>query len=82
MSLIRLSEETKRNVAFCTKVKFEEIVNLSPDSELELISRNFDKRVVFSKKRNFKKIGRGNPLLSRKKIRTLDYVENKLARIK
>ena len=34
------------------------------------------------KKRDLKKIGRGNPLLSRHKIRTIEDVNIKLSRIK
>ncbi|MBQ0051146.1 MAG: hypothetical protein KBT11_03675 [Treponema sp.] len=36
---------------------------------------------IFSKERDLRKIGRGNPLLSRKRIRTIEEVEASLLRI-
>lgn len=78
MNGLSLSKETQENISQVIGVDFASIVDYEPLEEMSLIG----KTIVFSKKRNLKKIGRGNPLLARHKIRTLDEVNKKLSRIK
>lgn len=74
MKRLRLSELTKKNISSCIGKPFGEIVTIEPDDEKNVIYR----KVCFSKKRDIRKTGRGNPLLARKKIRTLEDVELKI----
>lgn len=74
MNRLRLSELTKKNVSSCIGKPFGEIVAIEPDDEKNVVYG----KVCFSKKRDIRKIGRGNPLLARKKIRTLEEVELKI----
>ncbi|MCM1226182.1 MAG: hypothetical protein NC320_01995 [Clostridium sp.] len=75
---IKLNSMTQKNISICVGKPFNNITTLSPDEEEKLIGNN----VNFSKKRNPRRIGRGNPLLSRRNFRTLEEVENKLKEIK
>lgn len=78
MSSLLISKETQRNISQVIGVDYASVVNYEPSEEMSLVGR----MPVFSKKRDLKKIGRGNPLLSRHKIRTMDDVNKKLSRIK
>ena len=75
---IKLSEMTCMNISKSVGRPYDTIVELSPEEEKKLIGGN----VKFSKKRNTRKIGRGNPLLARRRFRTLEEVEKRLKDIK
>lgn len=78
MSGLLLSKETQINISRVIGVDYASVVNYEPSAEMSLVG----KMPVFSRKHDVKKIGRGNPLLSRHKIRTMDDVNKKLSRIK
>lgn len=73
-----LSKETQKNISKVIGADYTSIVAYEPFEEIHLVGKN----VIFSKKRELKKIGRGNPLLARHKIRTMADVDKKLSRIK
>lgn len=72
---IVLTEITKENISKIVGISFDELIKNIDDYE-----EQFVKCTGFSKERNLKRFGRGNPLLARKKIRTLNDVETKLRR--
>lgn len=74
-----LVKETKTNISLTVGKNYEAIVNYEP---LEVFSFIGGKVPFFSKIRNLKRVGRGNPLLARHKIRTIEQVNKKLFRIK
>jgi len=82
MSIFKMSERTKKNLSTCVGVPFEHIISLSLEDEIGLASKKYGKKIAFSKKRNSGFVGRGNPLLARKKIRTIQDVEKKIARVR
>lgn len=43
--------------------------------QVAMAFRKEDAKPVFSKKRDFRKVGRGNPLLSRRRFRTIEEVD-------
>lgn len=74
MKRMRLNELTKKNISSCIGKPFGEVIAIEPDDEKNLIRG----KVIFSKRRDIRKLGRGNPLLARKRIRTLEEVELKI----
>lgn len=82
MPIFGMSERTKKNISTCVGVPFERIVCLSLDEEIGVASQKYGEKIVFSKKRSRSRVGRGNPLLARKRIRTIQDVEKKIARVK
>jgi hypothetical protein len=82
MSRFRLSERIKKNISSSVGAPFERIVTLSLDEEICLASQKHGGKIVFSKKRNGNRVGRGNPLLARKKVRTIQDIEKKIAKVK
>ena len=43
--------------------------------QVAMATRKENARPVFSKKRDLRKVGRGNPLLSRRRFRTIEEVD-------
>lgn len=75
---ILISKDTQKNISQVVGADYSAIKDYDPLEEMSLIGRP----VFFSKKRDLKKIGRGNPLLVRHKIRTMFDIDKKLSRIK
>lgn len=82
MSIYELSQRTKDNLSVCVGAPFERITDLSLDEEIVLASEKHGSEIVFSKKRHSRRVGRGNPLLARKKVKTLKEVEKKIAKVR
>lgn len=75
---ISISKDTQKNISQVVGAEFSAIIDYEPLEEMSLICRP----VFFSKMRDLKKIGRGNPLLAHHKIRTMSDIDKKLSRIK
>lgn len=82
MNIMQISEITKKNIENCVGLDFQTIINMDIDREIEYVSHKNNKPVVFSTKRSLRRIGRGNPLIARRKLRLMSYVEKKLSRMK
>lgn len=65
-----MSETTVKNIERTIGIPIERLRNMSANEEQEWILQKCESQVVFSKKNRHGIIGRGNPLLSRRKIRT------------
>lgn len=82
MSIFKLNERTKRNISACVGVPFEELMDLSLDEEVALAEKmRGGEKIVFSRERRGDRVGRGSPLLVKKKIRTMDDVNKKIDKI-
>ena len=75
---ISISKDTQKNISQVVGADYSAIIDYDPLEEMSLIGRT----VLFSKNRDLKKVGRGNPLLARHKIRTMSDIDKKLSRIK
>lgn len=73
MKAFELNAITKKNIEKVTGVSYNDLMWSYDSSQ----SKN-----IFSSKRDLRKIGRGNPLLSRRKIRTITTVNERLERMK
>lgn len=62
--------------------KYREIADMDYDDEISYIQKKNNRKLVFSNKVDHRKVGRGNPLLSRRRIKTMDKVNAGLSRIK
>ena len=70
-----LKSETQKNIETCVAIPFSKIVSMD---SIDDFKKN---KPSFSSKRDFRKIGRGNPFLARKRFRTMEEVDKKLAAI-
>lgn len=76
-----MSEITKKNVEKTIGMSIDDFSTLSADEEKEWIEKRTRCPIIFSKRRRLWIIGRGNPLLARKKIRTMSDLEKKSKKI-
>lgn len=78
MKVLTIGSETQRNISKVVGADLKDILTCDPIDEAAFIH----KTLRFSKKRDLRRIGRGNPLLSRRKIRTIADVDKRLSNIK
>ena len=70
-----LRSETQQNLEACIAIPFSTVTAMdSSDGHRKL-------KPVFPSKRDLRKIGRGNPLLARRRFRTMEEVDKGLAAI-
>lgn len=76
-----IQETTKRNLSKIVGLDYEEILKMDTVKEIAYVESRIGKPIVFSTRRTRQRIGRGNPLLARRKFRTLEEVEKKLGKV-
>jgi hypothetical protein len=76
-----LSQATVQSIEYSVKLPFERLVALDPEDEALHIKAVRGSEAVFSTQKDIRKPGRGNPLLSRRRFRVIEYVEKRLAEI-
>lgn len=62
--------------------QYEDIVNMDSDDEISYIQKKNNRKLIFSDLVDKRKVGRGNPLLSRRRVKTIDKVNKGLSRIR
>ena len=78
--MFSLSKKTVEELENRTGLTYSQLRSFSLDEELSFFKKN-GKQVSFSKERREGIIGRGNPLLARKRIRTMEDVDTFLEKI-
>ena len=76
-----LKPTTKRNVETCVSLPFSELVSVDHDDEMCVLKPINGKRIVFPIKKDIRRIGRGNPYLARRRLRTMEEVDKRLSEI-
>ena len=80
--MITLKKETKENLRNLLGLRLSELDKYSVPEEIAYLEQQSGKKISFSKARDSRKIGRGNPLLARRRIRTIDEVNKRLDKMK
>ena len=70
----KTKETLERNIG----ISLKQLSDLSADESRKLVENKIGKSLVFSKKQDFRKIGRGNPFLARKKFATVEEINAQL----
>ncbi|MDR0197231.1 MAG: hypothetical protein LBI36_03320 [Oscillospiraceae bacterium] len=76
-----LKEKTKTTLKRSTGLEYEEILAMSHDEEMAYVKKAHP-HIGFPKEAGSRKIGRGNPLLARRKIRTFQDLDEKFENLK
>ncbi len=63
MSIFALSERTKKSIADSVGMPFDKICDLSLEEELAIASKKFGRKIIFLRKRDNRRIGRGSPYI-------------------
>lgn len=72
-----ISKKTKMNIERVIGIPIEELLTMDRKEERSWIEKRNKSKLSFSKRQRYGIIGRGNPLLARKKIRTAQDLEEK-----
>lgn len=70
-----ISEVTKENMERVIGLKIAQLNNMTAEEEKTWVEQRCKQKIVFSKIRHPHVVGRGNPLVSRRRIRTLADVD-------
>ncbi|MBR3504067.1 MAG: hypothetical protein IKO07_07460 [Clostridia bacterium] len=79
--MFKLSDNMRKIIQRKTGLAPEKLSELTLDQEIELVKKIKKAAPFFSKKIDYRKMGRGNPLLARKRYRTMDYVDMRIEKI-
>lgn len=77
-----MNEETKASLEGLLGKPLREISEMDFDQELRFVEERTNKLPVFSKRADSRMSGRGNPLITRRKIATLQDVDRRLRELK
>lgn len=72
-----ISRKTKTNIERVLGIPIEKLTNMDMKEERSWVEKRNNSRLSFSKRQKYGIIGRGNPLLARRKIRTAADLEKK-----
>lgn len=72
-----ISEKTRANIERVVGVSVDKLSNMNAKEERSWIENKKMERLSFSKTRRYGIIGRGNPLIARRKIRTAEDLNQK-----
>ena len=73
-----ISEEAKKILEDNIGLSLDQVKELNIHEEMAYVKAKTGKTLTFSKEYDPRKIGRGNPLLARKKITTIEEINAKI----
>ena len=73
-----LSQQAKDLIKKKTGKSIAELSEMTIEDESNLVRQLNGKSLIFSEKYDIRRIGRGNPLLARRRFRTMEYVDNRI----
>jgi len=77
-----LSKEVIASISRITGLSADEMLKMDIYHEFDYIQKRIGKKLTFSKKRDSRKLGRGNPLIARRRFRTIEDVDKRMEKIK
>jgi len=80
-TMYELQPKTKKNIEACLALEFDDIVKIDSSDELQWVESIRKSKVEFPSTRDTRKNSRGNPLLSRRRLRTMAEIDKGLAEI-
>ena len=75
-----MSSDTKKMLEKILGMTVEQINEMSFDDEKDYVEKKVGKKIIFSKKRDKRMVSRGNPLLVRRRIITMEEIDNKISK--
>mgnify|MGYP004510620461 CR=1 FL=1 len=72
-----VSDTARKNNERIIGKSLAEVQKMSAEEETQWVEKKIGKKLIFSKEMKKGRVGRGNPLLSRRKLRTLEDVDKK-----
>jgi len=76
-----ITEEAKKTLEMNIGLSLSQMYDLNVSDEIDFIRAKTGKNISFTKKLDSRKIGRGNPLLARRKITTIEEINTKIGNL-
>lgn len=76
-----LSQTIKKRLVADSGLNYDQYIRLSPFAEKKVFEGITRKKISISKKRDYRKVGRGNPLIARRRVKTIEEVDKGLSEI-
>lgn len=76
-----LNQTMKKRLVADSGLDYEKCIRLSPLAEKRVIEGITRKKLSVPKKRDYRKVGRGNPLVARRRVKTIEEVDKGLSEI-
>jgi hypothetical protein len=76
--MMMIGEEAKRILEKSIGLPLNQVSDLSINEEIALVKAKTGGKLQFTKNHDPRKIGRGNPLLARNKITTIEEINTKI----
>jgi len=73
-----ITEEAKKTLERNIGLSMSQIYDLNVGDEIDLVKAKTGKNISFTKKIDSRRIWRGNPLLARRKITTIEEINSKI----
>lgn len=80
--VVFLNERTKQLLESTIGKSIAEISDMSFDEEIAYAAEKYGKAPIFSKKADKRMTGRGNPLIARKRICTMEDIDRRIMELK
>ncbi|MBO5559720.1 hypothetical protein [Ruminococcus sp.] len=77
-----LPESVMSSITRITGASRDEILRMDIYHEVEHVEKRTGRKLIFSTKRDHRRIGRGNPLIARRRHRTMEDVEKGMMKVK
>jgi hypothetical protein len=77
-----IGEEARKILEDSIGLPMDKICELNTYEEIALVESRTGKKLRFAKVQDKRKIGRGNPLLARRKIKTIEEINAKIDALK
>lgn len=80
--MYKINKSSQKIIERMLGKQYKDIVNMDSDDEIAYIQKKNNRKLKFSNLVDKRKVGRGNPLLSRRRVKTIDKVNKGLSRIR
>jgi hypothetical protein len=80
--MVMIGEEAKKVLENSIGLSMDQICELDTYEEIALVEARTGKKLRFTKEQDKRKIGRGNPLLARRRIKTIEEINTKIDALK
>lgn len=77
-----LNEKTRKLLELTIGKSISELTVMTFDEEVDYATKKFGRVPIFSKKADKRMIGRGNPLIARKRICTMADIDKRIMELK
>lgn len=77
-----LSDKIITSISRITGASSDQMLKMDIYHEIDHVQNHNGRKLVFSTKRDVRRLGRGNPLIARRKMRSIEKVDERMKKIR